>query len=486
MGPGCPILSASSTTASSSSRPSCRSSTAAATPSSSASSSRCGRSSTRSTPPTTRPPTPTSRRWRSRSGCAEVGAEPIMQLVCRDRNRLALEADLMGAAMYGIENVSCLTGDDVSAGDEPEARRVFDLDSIQLVALARTLDRGHYLSGRDDPCGQAAFLRRRGGEPVGAAAGVPRAPRRQEGAGRRALPPAAALLPHRAARAVHARRPRHRTDAADRAHPLDLHPAQRRRDALRRRPRAGHRRPARDGPRASSRRPTPSTSASTSPTSWPPTRWPSPAWPACTSSPSARTRASPSSAAASESPHESKESPMDTVLRSRSASVTIGAEQPFCVIGERINPTGRKVFAEQLRNGDLSTVTADALAQAEAGANMLDVNAGIPLVDEPELLKAMLKHRPGRRRPADLHRLLGDRGPRGGPLGLRGPRPGQLRDRRGRAPGRDPAAGGQARRRRHRPGQRRDRHPRDARRSAWSARARSSPRPTTTGSPPRT
>ena len=72
-------------------------------------------------------------------GLQEVGAEPIMQLVCRDRNRLALEADLMGAAMYGIENVSCLTGDDVSAGDEPEARRVFDLDSIQLVALARTL-----------------------------------------------------------------------------------------------------------------------------------------------------------------------------------------------------------------------------------------------------------------------------------------------------------------------------------------------------------
>jgi 5-methyltetrahydrofolate--homocysteine methyltransferase len=81
---------------------------------------------------------------------------------------------------------------------------------------------------------------------------------------------------------------------------------------------------------------------------------------------------------------------MDTVLRSHSGSVTIGAEQPFCIIGERINPTGRKVFAEELRNGDLSTVTADALAQAQAGATMLDVNAGIPLVDEPELLKAML------------------------------------------------------------------------------------------------
>jgi 5-methyltetrahydrofolate--homocysteine methyltransferase len=82
---------------------------------------------------------------------------------------------------------------------------------------------------------------------------------------------------------------------------------------------------------------------------------------------------------------------MDTVLRSRSKTVTIGAEQPFCIIGERINPTGRKAFAEELRGGDLSTVTADALAQIQAGANMLDVNAGIPLVDEPELLKAMLR-----------------------------------------------------------------------------------------------
>src|SRR5512142_2493569 len=82
---------------------------------------------------------------------------------------------------------------------------------------------------------------------------------------------------------------------------------------------------------------------------------------------------------------------MDTVLRSRSKTVTIGAEQPFCIIGERINPTGRKAFAEELRSGDLSTVTADALAQIQAGANMLDVNAGIPLVDEPELLKAMLR-----------------------------------------------------------------------------------------------
>jgi 5-methyltetrahydrofolate--homocysteine methyltransferase len=82
---------------------------------------------------------------------------------------------------------------------------------------------------------------------------------------------------------------------------------------------------------------------------------------------------------------------MDTVLQSRSRTVTIGAERPFCIIGERINPTGRKTFAEQLRAGDLSTVTADAIAQVQAGADMLDVNAGIPLVDEPELLKSMLR-----------------------------------------------------------------------------------------------
>jgi methylenetetrahydrofolate reductase (NADPH) len=81
-------------------------------------------------------------------GLMQAGAEPVMQLVCRDRNRLALESDLVGAAMYGIQNISCLTGDDVTAGDEPETRRVFDIDSVQLIALARVLEKGHYLSGR--------------------------------------------------------------------------------------------------------------------------------------------------------------------------------------------------------------------------------------------------------------------------------------------------------------------------------------------------
>ena len=76
---------------------------------------------------------------------------------------------------------------------------------------------------------------------------------------------------------------------------------------------------------------------------------------------------------------------MDTILSGRSKTVTIGAGHPFCIIGERINPTGRKRLAEELRGGDLATVAADTREQVEAGADMLDVNAGIPLVDEAEL-----------------------------------------------------------------------------------------------------
>jgi methylenetetrahydrofolate reductase (NADPH) len=81
-------------------------------------------------------------------GLLQAGVEPVMQLTCRDRNRLALQSELLGAAMHGVENICCLTGDDVTAGDEPEARRVFDLDGPQLIALARTISRGRYLSGR--------------------------------------------------------------------------------------------------------------------------------------------------------------------------------------------------------------------------------------------------------------------------------------------------------------------------------------------------
>jgi methylenetetrahydrofolate reductase (NADPH) len=76
------------------------------------------------------------------------GVEPIMQVVCRDKNRLAIQADIVGASLHGIENICALTGDDVTAGDETEARRVFDLDGPQLVRLATTIGRGEYMSGR--------------------------------------------------------------------------------------------------------------------------------------------------------------------------------------------------------------------------------------------------------------------------------------------------------------------------------------------------
>jgi methylenetetrahydrofolate reductase (NADPH) len=78
----------------------------------------------------------------------QCGVEPVMQLVCRDRNRLALQSEIVGAAMHGIENLCCLTGDDVTDGDEPEARAVFDLSGTELVGVARTLGEGRYLSGR--------------------------------------------------------------------------------------------------------------------------------------------------------------------------------------------------------------------------------------------------------------------------------------------------------------------------------------------------
>ena len=76
----------------------------------------------------------------------------------------------------------------------------------------------------------------------------------------------------------------------------------------------------------------------------------------------------------------------DTLVSSATKEVIIGFDRPFVIIGERINPTGRKLLAEEMKNGDYSRVEADALAQVAAGAHILDVNAGIPLADEPRIL----------------------------------------------------------------------------------------------------
>jgi methylenetetrahydrofolate reductase (NADPH) len=77
------------------------------------------------------------------------GAEPIFQLTCRDRNRIALQSDVLSAYTLGIENVLCLTGDYVSLGDHPDAKPVFDLDSVSLIHTVRTLCGGHDLAGND-------------------------------------------------------------------------------------------------------------------------------------------------------------------------------------------------------------------------------------------------------------------------------------------------------------------------------------------------
>ena len=75
-----------------------------------------------------------------------------------------------------------------------------------------------------------------------------------------------------------------------------------------------------------------------------------------------------------------------TVVSSATKEIVIGFDQPFCIIGERINPTGRKLLAAEMAEGDYSRVEADAVAQVAAGATILDVNAGIPLADEPRIL----------------------------------------------------------------------------------------------------
>ena len=80
-----------------------------------------------------------------------------------------------------------------------------------------------------------------------------------------------------------------------------------------------------------------------------------------------------------------------TIISSATKEIVIGFDAPFCVIGERINPTGRKLLAEEMANGDYGRVQSDAIAQIEAGANMLDVNAGIPLADEPKILAESIK-----------------------------------------------------------------------------------------------
>lgn len=78
-----------------------------------------------------------------------AGYEPVMQVSCRDRNRIAIQGDVLGGAAMGVKNLLCLTGDDTTAGDQPQAKRVFDLDAIHLLRTVKIMrDEGQYLSGR--------------------------------------------------------------------------------------------------------------------------------------------------------------------------------------------------------------------------------------------------------------------------------------------------------------------------------------------------
>jgi methylenetetrahydrofolate reductase (NADPH) len=91
-------------------------------------------------------------RFPSLGGCVEIkehGGEPILQMTCRDRNQMALQADLLFAYTRGIRNVLCLTGDAIPVGDHKEARGVFELDSVQLLRAVRQLETGKDLGGND-------------------------------------------------------------------------------------------------------------------------------------------------------------------------------------------------------------------------------------------------------------------------------------------------------------------------------------------------
>lgn len=88
----------------------------------------------------------------------ERGMEPVLQMTCRDRNRLALQSDLLSAYGLGIENILCLTGDHQSLGDHPQAKGVFDLDSVQLLAAATSLQQGKDLAGNELEAAPQIFL----------------------------------------------------------------------------------------------------------------------------------------------------------------------------------------------------------------------------------------------------------------------------------------------------------------------------------------
>ena len=332
---------------------------------------------------------------------ADAGYETVLQVSCRDRNRIAIQGDLLGAAALGIRNVLCLTGDDVSAGDQPEARRVFDLDSIQLLQVARMMrDDGVFLSGRRLSSVPRLFLGavenpfappfewrpQRLAKKVRAGAqfvqtqlcfDMPLFARFMQGVRDLGLHEQVAILagvgPLRSAKAAEFMRARV---------PGIWIPD----SVLRRMRAAATARQAEEGRRI------------------------------CIEiieqvreiagvrgvhlmayrqeeaivDIAHRARLLPRPQPRAASPM-SKEPFVETVLSSPTRTVIIGPNRPFVIIGERINPTGRKLLALEMARGDFERVRRDAIAQVAAGAHVLDVNAGVPLTDEPALLSEAIR-----------------------------------------------------------------------------------------------
>ena len=97
----------------------------------------------------------------------------VMQVSCRDRNRIAIQGDVLGAAAMGVTNILCLTGDGVQAGDQPDAKPVFDLDCISLLQTVTVMrDQGEFLSGRELTTATEGISRCRG-KPLWSTAGLP-------------------------------------------------------------------------------------------------------------------------------------------------------------------------------------------------------------------------------------------------------------------------------------------------------------------------
>ena len=132
-----------------------------------------------------------------------VGYAPIMQISCRDKNRIAIQGDILGGAAMGVCNMLCLTGDGVQAGDHPQAKPVFDLDCVSLLEIARTLrDEHHFQSGRKITFAPRVFFGA-AENPSRTAACLARAAAGEEGRRRRAVHPDAVLLRPAAAARLH-------------------------------------------------------------------------------------------------------------------------------------------------------------------------------------------------------------------------------------------------------------------------------------------